>query len=687
MKVSRNWLQTYFDEEIPSAEKLEELFTFHSFEVESIDEILAVGNAKADAILDVKILPDRAHYDLSHKGVAEEISVLTKLPIKERFVGETKATIKDAPTVNIQNGGSDSKFCRRYTARLVELGQPKDSAGDSIKSGSSNSTGNSIKNSPEWLKNALESIGQRSINSIVDATNYVMYNIGQPLHAFDADKVKGAVVIRPAKDGEKIVLLDSRELTLTSADHVIADDEGPLVVAGAKGGKRAEITESTERIMIESANFDPTMVRRTSTKYDIRSDSSKRFENEITPELAMNGMNNICGLIAEIFSNAKFGPVVDEYPVKPTQTIFDFHPEYLAERLGVEIPLDEARGILERMRVVVKEKMVVDTTKSSSTNGAESICWTLTIPYERLDLVIKDDVVEEIGRVYGYDHVKGILPPVEGVKNVSILPLFYFGERVKNILTALGFSEVSLYSLVGKGEIEVAKPLARDKAFARMNLADGMKACLERNSLNADLLGLEAIKVFEFGHVFSNEGEKVHLAIGVNQIKKIKGLKAENIVAEALSKIESALDIKIAEKPMNDKVGNSCIFEIDLDCLVKSFKVEISFQALDFKSASDSRYEKFSLYPFIVRDVAVFVGESISSGEVWSAIESGIAKAGASGLLVRHALFDTFKKDGKVSYAFRMVFQSMEKTLTDEEANKIMESLYAELKGHGWEVR
>lgn len=652
MKISRNWLQTYLIKEIPEADKLAELFTFHAFEVEGVERMEKTNDAKEDTVLDVKVLPDRAHYALSHRGIAGEVSALTGMEIKERYVGPIDADIRDKPEVIIK----DPDFCRRYTARTILLGS------------------NYPKTSPIWLKNALGSIGQRSINYIVDITNYVMYDIGQPLHAFDADKIKGCLTVRPAREGEKIVLLDGREIILTPEDSVIADEEGALVIAGAKGGKRAEISETTTKIIIESANFHPTKVRRTSTKYDIRSDSSKRFENEITPELAIHGMNNVSGLIKEEIPDVKFGPIVDNYPNKVKQTVFDFDPVYLRERLGIEIPQEKVREILKSLGILVEESGTI---------------WNLTIPYERLDLANREDIVEEIGRVYGYDKVVGVLPPVGGRETSSgqILPDFFVAEKIKSILIGLGYSEVSLYSLVHEGHVETAKPLARDKAFARNNLSKGMIACVERNVLNADLLGLNTIKVFEIGRIFTEDAEKVHLVLGVSIVKKIKGVKAENIIDEALKVIEKELGVEIKGKMMTNKVGNVSVLEIDLEPVVKSSKAEIRAKNLGLEPVSGNRYKRFSLYPFIVRDVAVFVPESVSSEKVWGTIEEGILSANAKDLLARHSLFDTFKKDGRTSYAFRMIFQSMDRTLTDDEVNAVMDAVYSGLKSEGWEVR
>jgi len=285
-------------------------------------------------------------------------------------------------------------------------------------------------------------------------------------------------------------------------------------------------------------------------------------------------------------------------------------------------------------------------------------------------------------------------PPPDGGadKPVPVEPMHYLCEKIRNLLVDQGFSEVSLYTLVNKGEVETAYPLAKDKAFARANLTDGMRACVEKNALNADLLDLDAVKIFEIGHVFMDKGESTMLSIGAAHVKKVKGLKSVEIIDAFMKSLKEELGAKAPiEIPANMRPlikGNCAVCEINLNEVLKSFKIPTNASYKDFDSqASSNRYAKFSLYPLIVRDIAVFVPESVQADDVWNAIQKGIADAKATELLVRHSLFDTFKKNGKVSYAFRMVFQSTERTLTDDEAAKIMGKVNAEVKGKGWEVR
>ncbi len=667
MKVSHSWLQTYFKGPIPSAEVLADLFTFHSFEIEGVEGYKTEKGI--DMVIDAKILPDRAHFALSHLGIAEEIKALTKTSILEEKSRDKRSSIDEekvaiAPDVSVPTiVVTDENFCTRYVARIIE----------NIE----------VKESPLWLKEKLEAVGGRSINTIVDATNFVMFDIGQPLHAFDADKVKGSIVIRRAEDGEKMTTLDNKELTLSINDYVVADEEGILALAGIKGGKKAEVTSTTKRIIIESAHFHPSIVRRTAVKVGIRNESSKRFENEITPNLASLGMHGVSRLIFELCSDVVFGAVTDVYPTKTEVYKLGVSISYINNLLGANISKESMKEILERFSIAVLETQ----------NNDELL---LTIPTHRLDLRIQADIAEEVGRMYGYANIKGILPPAV-VGDVRILPSLYQTERLKNALIEQGFSEGYLYTLVAKGDVEIAYPLASDKAFVRNNLSDGLVKSLTMNVRNADLFGLDVIKQFEIGNVTKGEQEFTSLTIAVSRVKKVKGRTHEIELKEVLENLKTWCDLDMIA--LGGEIKNTqdyAIIEVVLNSWIASQKIESSsYLPLHFDEsitgAKEKTYKPFSVFPFIVRDIALFVPQTVSVEQV----EKVVTEKGTE-LLTATRLFDVFTKPMKdehgyehikTSYAFRMIFQSFDRTLTDEEINPIMDSIYTSAKESGWEVR
>lgn len=601
MKVSYKWLQTFFDSSLPKPEVLVETSNFKIVEVEGTEEI------KGDTIIDFKILADRAAYMLSHQGVAREFAATLGLPLKDRKIPRVTPTQESGtPDVRIE-----STLCRRYTARRVEAV--------------------SVTESPEWLKASLEKLGQRSINTIVDLANFVMFDIGQPLHAFDADKVQGNIVIRLAKDGETIETLDDRQVKLHADNLVIVDDAGPIAIAGVKGGKRAGVSSTTKNLILESANFNPSSVRKTSTGLALRTDASKRFENNLTAELCIEAIENFSALIAEALPTAQFSAVTDLYPKPEQEQTVSVDPKRVNERLGMEVPVGEQKKILERMGLGVSEK-----------NGA----FELTIPTYRRDLSIPEDFAEEIGRIWGYDKLPETLPaPIKPAVNKE----YYYTEKVRNILRDTGFSEVYLYSLVPKGELEVQLPLAEDKKAYRTNLSEGLTKCLAQNRPNLALLGGSSIDIFEVGHVYEGGKEKLKLGIASTDGRRVN----EGLVALELlvGKIES----------------KSNVHELDWGEALAKLPEPNSYDDLNITlTKSPVMFEQYSQYPFILRDVAVWVPNTTKPEE----IEKIIKREGGE-WLVRVNLFDTFTKGDQTSYAFRLVFQSMERTLTDVDANAV----------------
>jgi len=637
MKVSYHWLQKYFDKKLPSPEELVSLITFGFAEVEGIEKC---GD---DTVIDVKILPDRACYALSHRGVAGEIAALTGIPLKRQ---ETPAFI-ESDTLPLSVTIAEKSLCTKFVGRRIE--------------------NISVKASPEWLMVALKSIGQRSINNIVDVTNYVMFDIGRPLHAFDADKVEGDLVIRFATAGERITTLDNKDIALTESTLVIADNKGPLSIAGIKGGKRAEVDGRTKNIILEAANWNASHIRKTSTVIGVRTDASKRFENRLSSSLAEEGIDAATQLVTELASSPamKIGKRVDlSFEVEAPRTI-SITATDVSRVLGVSIDEKEMEEILARLSIPFVAK------------GGDI---TITPPAERLDMEIPEDIAEEIGRILGYDKIKGTLP-----RNTTFTPtvnkIFYYTEKIKNILVGQGFSEVYLYTLVAKGDIETEHPLADDKAFLRKNLTDGMMSALVRNHSNAALLGLDHVAMFEIGKVFKSEGEFLSLSIAVAQVKKIKGQKPADIVGAAFALVAKELAMTLS--PVMTMLGNDAVGEVLLDDVIKNLPQHESYSDLNFTKALDIKYKRFSAYPFIVRDIALFVPSETKPEEVIEVIK----KEGTDLMIKGPTLFDDFTKEGKRSLAFRMIFQSMERTLSDEEVNVIMRKIYIAVKAKGWEVR
>lgn len=787
MIVSYNWLQTYFKKSLPSPESVGETLIFHAFEVESVEP------KGGDHIFDIKVLPDRAHDCLSHRGIARELAAHLHIPIVEKksevIVSEKK--LSHAFSINV----NEQTLCRRYMGRVIE--------------------GVTITPSPDSIKESLLAIGQKSINNIVDATNYVMFDLGQPLHAFDADKVVGNIVVRKAKEGECITTLDGKDVTLDTETLIIADDEGPLAIAGIKGGKKAEITEKTTSIILEAANFAPVNIRKTFRRLGIQTDSSKRFENERSPEGVLEAMDAVTLLIVEIAGTKStiVSDVIDIYPRKPNPYIVGISTEDVNGVLGTALSFDDISALLTRAsfehRVVknplgevcggasalidvpykigasitydaprafdcssftaylfsqagvqiprmavdqfvfgeeVHEKDILpgDLVFSNTENGKihyESIEWLkgtkvpsgvdhcgiylghgnvihatratgkvvmekltdstqfknivgwrridvsaprlrVVVPHDRLDIRAKEELIEEIGRVYGYENIKPRKLSLEK-KDVPVNKEFYYVNKIKNILVNEGYSEIYTSSFTQEGDIIVLNPVAADKGALRTNLSVGMEKSLELNNRNLPLLDSDTVKIFEIGNVFTKTGgEYTALAIGVAE----KG--PRSTIEPLLTRLSSGgapFDIHWSEK------GNSTIAEINLTVATKKLPELRSYDNELATMSHKVMYRAISPYPFVLRDIAVFVPPKT---EEWDVLKVITYNSGE--LLIRNPkLFDRFEKKNKessetekISYAFRLVFQSSEKTLSDDEVNVIMDKVTAALNANAhWQVR
>lgn len=602
MKISYNWLKWYIPE-IPTAEKLADVFTYHLTEVESVETFIG-KDGKEDTIFDINILPNRAHDLLSHRGVAKELSGLLSIA----FVDPTLSYKKPESSSTDLKINIESQACRRYSARIIR--------------------GVKIGPSPEWMVNHLESIGQRSINNVVDATNIVMFNVGQPTHAFDLSKIKGEIKIRNAKAGEKITILGGEEKELLETDTVIADDEGALAIAGVKGGTKAEVDENTKDIVIEVANFEPTAVRKTARRLGILTDSTKRFENDLSPEYATLGMTELSALMFEMFPTAFFEDIVDVYETK----------EKWQEKRKIVVSQKDINRVLgvDFDVATITTAVLSLGFDYSETNGI----FQIFVPGERLDLNMMQDLVEEIGRTIGYDKVTPVMPEISGAPKINDTFAKIFAVREK--LLSEGYSETMTYTFGKKGKLEVSRG-PKGKSHLRTNISDGLTDSYEMNKLNASVLGLDDVKLFEIGNVFPSEDSEV---------------------------------LNIA---LSDKKG---VTEISLDDFVKENNVDFSsYKFTERESGENIHFKQWSAFPSIVRDIAVLVPNEVDKKEIEDILEQ------APLLALAPRLVDVYQKDYKTSYAYRMVFQSSEKTLSDEEVLPIMEEVYKKIKDKGFEIR
>lgn len=644
MLVSYKWLQTYFKDPLPSPKELEEVFTMGVFEIESLEK------KGEDSVFDVKTLADRNPYALSHRYMAYEIGALLKQPVVfPQFSEAAIAPTKRDLAIVIE----DNSFCIRYIGRVVE--------------------GVSVGGSPPWLKEKLEALGQRSINVIVDLANFVMLDTGQPLHAFDADKVEGNITVRKAKAGEEIVVLDGKTIKLDPSIFIIADNAGALAIAGVKGGKRAEVTTSTKNLILEAATFNGTSVRRTAQLVGIRNDSTKRFENQITPERALLAINELSALIAKENVSAVFSALVDVHDELPPVRIIDIKIADIEARMGIVIPHDALISILKSLSIGVEEK--------TDKEGAELV---LTIPEFRSDLLITEDIVEEVGRIYGYEHVEEKLPAP--VANRPINKNFYYYNLIRKAMSEYGWSEVLTYTLCDEGDIAMVNPLNAYRGFMRNNISRALEQKLGFNLRNADLLGLTAIRIFEIGRIFGDKKERTSFAFGLAYAKAPKGLD----IKKELTNVAEVIGIALGSSNFTKNIkiiGNTA--EIDIDESIEKLpdpKVDVEFAPLDKRV-----YQALSVFPFAVRDVAVFVPNEES--EETKTILLDIIKKESRGLLVRCNLFDVFtkKKEGdpmQTSYAYRMVFQAKDRTLTEDDINSVMARITDDMNSReGWRVR
>ncbi|HEX4213986.1 MAG TPA: phenylalanine--tRNA ligase subunit beta [Candidatus Dormibacteraeota bacterium] len=642
-----------------------------------------------EAILDVEVTANRPDC-LGHLGLARELAAGLGRSLGRDFMPRFTGGVEPKGTDLIQVDIEAPDLCRRYIGAVLSNVH--------------------VGPSPSWMQRRLRSGGIRPINNVVDVTNYVCLEYGQPLHAFDLDQVRGArIIVRRAEEGERLMLLDGVERSLNPSMLVIADGEGPVALAGLMGGEESGVTGLTTRILLESANFDGVNVRATSRALRVRTDASARFEKGLSPELALAGARRAAMLLAELAGATVHTEWVDEYPRPQDPVRISFPPERIDAILGITVPREEMEAGLTRLEFQVQ------------TDGDGE--WDVFPPVYRLDVRIAEDVAEEVGRSYGYDNVPATLP---AGRRGRWLPFRPSQERTldaaRNSLAGAGYDEIVSVALVSSRVLEglgiadrtirVVNPVSDEHDVMRTSLAVTLlqAAALNRQRDRA------ALSAFEMGRVYlgrddgpegqpdeiqrlamlrlagpePDEGRAAFLQVKGAFERAAEVLRLHDISYEPATGVlfhpGRCARVLVDGRPAGhlgelhpqvmerfDLPGRAVLLEVDVEPLLTGGR--------------DRRYAPLARFPTVDRDLAVVVGGDLPAASLLSTIRD------SGGELLKGArAFDEYigpqVGEGRKSVAFSLTFRSPERTLTDAEVDGELARVRKALTGaHGAEFR
>ncbi len=677
MLISHNWLKGYYTnkELVPAPEKVAELFTMRAFEVESVEE------KNGDTIYDIKLTADRAPYAYALRYVALELALLVpELTLSPEVYNLYTADLSidgisytESPNLVDTDVKDD---CQMYSLTKIE--------------GVANTT------SPDWVKMGIEILGQQSRGAIVDLTNFVMFDSGQPLHAFDADKVEGQIHVGKSLEGEKITILGGKEIALPTGTLVIRDDKDILAIAGVKGGVKAEVDAHTKNIYLEAAHFNSVKVRRTARGLNLLNDSSKRFEQNLTAERFLVGQQTFIHMMKHVFPDAKVGELTVSADVKTlldTGKLRKISVDIASASIAIHKEDNKVPALLREFLENILPKTGAKVEKKDENT------YMVTAPHYRSDLVSQADVVDEFLRNKGYDFLEYTEPAkhkVEGLEN----DMDKLEAVIRDCFVKAGFDEVKLHTLVDNKEqadaVLLENALTSERNSLRGNLSTNMSRVLEQNLKHLDLVSgdrtvyadQDKVKLFEIGKVFETKGddvvEKNHLVFGV-AADKPKGLNLRSVVENLANDLGVKLGVGVWSYTNSSL---SPIIEIDLTTGILQKMKDLNLLDKLVKEIGSYNlpkvflYRRPSIYPAMSRDIAFF--GSNDKTEVAEFIKAQVAKCP---LIENHFRFDIFSKGDKTSYAYRFVFQSYEKTLTEEVVSVFMNEIAEAVKAKGWEVR
>ena len=622
-----------------------------------------------DEVIDFDLTANRGDL-LSILGMAYEVGAIYDKKVKDIDLShkENNEDINDSFKLKI-----NTENCSIFLAKKVKNVQ--------------------IKESPDFIKNRLIASGIRPINNVVDISNYVMLETGQPLHFYDADTLKGVLEVRMAEEGEKLTTLDGIERTLKTEDIVISDGERSIGLAGVMGGLDTEITDKTKNIIIEAAIFDGVKVRRTSNSI-LRSEASNRFEKGLDSNRTYMAIERSCNLLEKYADAEVVGGMAKYDTTDRSDKVIDITTKNINSILGMNIKEEDILDVFRRLGF--KTKVNNDVI-------------TVSVPKRRIDISIKEDLIEEVGRIYGVNNIKGKLPDIApkmgSYDKVS--------RQIRNKMIDLGLSETLSYILVPENEskmftkddyekVKLLDPLSEDKNTLRHSLSVALYKIYQYNKARDN----KDVCIFEMGKAFQKKADEYSetnkLAalmsgdyyLGINKQKVdfyvIKGVAEE--ILDYLGYNSRYSFVKDKENlPEDMHPGQSALISVNNDIVgligkihpsVESedvYILEIDLDKLLSKKVSKMKYKEISKYPEVKKDIAIVVDDKVTSKD----IEVNIKKAGGS-LLSSSEVFDIYTgkgiPEGKKSLAYSLTFASQNRTLTDDEINKAVEKIIERLE-------
>lgn len=657
-----------------------------SLEKELGKDIVEVLNLRED-IIDFEITPNRPDC-LSIEGLGRETAISLGKEFKNprKNINEMKVENKEE-IKGLKVDITAPDLCYRYIARVVE----------NVK----------VEESPDWMKRRLNACGIRSINNIVDITNYVMLEMGQPMHAFDIESISGKhITVRRANPNEKITTLDEQERVLDDSMLVIADDEKPVAIAGVMGGLNSEIEKDTKTVVFESAVFYGGSIRKTAKKVGLRTEASSRYEKGLSQENAERVINRAVELVEILNAGKAVEGKIDVYPTKQKVNRIKINPDRINSLLGIKVSKDEMLNIFEKLEIKVDKEEAI-------------------APYFRQDIEQEADLAEEVLRFYGYDKLQSTLIEAEstlGIKNKQQK----VEDKIREILTYSGFSEIYTYGLcsdkdmkkaliseeneLSKKSILLQNPLSDDYDRMRTTTVPSMMQTLENNFNKKN----KNVKLYDIGRSYINEKEAIQnnelptennmLTIGMYgeelDFYYLKGI-IENLL-EAIG--VNRYDIIREEKNSfyhpgrcaNLKIGNDIFTSLgeihpklaeQYGITEKVYLAEINIDKITKYARQNKKYVEVPKSPAALRDIAMVVSEEVEVGSIQKIIEKKAKK-----ILESVKLFDVYRNEklgeNKKSVAYELTFRIPERTLTDEEVNNVMKDIITSLENElGAELR